>query len=136
MQQFNFQIVYKMSSEMPTDYLSHNVVDVIPWQTSQIFQEQGADPLIRALSQYLIHRTTNCPAPPGTREGLTRLAPDQMTKQTHPGCTVPLPVHGSGGSARHPPARTYPPWARERALKYYYWVGMDVDIATPLRNCQ
>jgi hypothetical protein len=46
MQQFQFQIVYKKGSEMPTNYLSQNIIDTNTWQPSQIFQEQDADPLV------------------------------------------------------------------------------------------
>jgi hypothetical protein len=56
MNTFNFDIVYKKGSEMPTDYLSCNLVNAISWDASTLQQAQNADPLLRALKNFLLNK--------------------------------------------------------------------------------
>jgi hypothetical protein len=53
MQKFQFQIICKKGSEMPTNYLSRNLVHSIGWQNSQIQHKHETDPLIRTLWDHL-----------------------------------------------------------------------------------
>jgi hypothetical protein len=47
--------MYKKGSEMPSDYLSRNLVNSISWEASQLQQAQAADPLLKALKQFLLN---------------------------------------------------------------------------------
>ncbi len=40
MQTLNVEIMYKKGSEMPANYLSQNILDVISWKLYQLQQEQ------------------------------------------------------------------------------------------------
>ena len=56
MNTFDFEIVYKKGSEMPADYLSRNLVSAISWEASELLQAQAADPLIKALKNFLLNK--------------------------------------------------------------------------------
>ncbi len=56
MNTFDFEIVYKKGSEMPADYLSRNLVNAISWEASELLQAQAADPLIKALKNFLLNK--------------------------------------------------------------------------------
>jgi hypothetical protein len=55
MNTYDFDIVYKKGTEMPADYLSRNLVSAISWEASQSQQAQAADPLLKALKQFLLN---------------------------------------------------------------------------------
>jgi hypothetical protein len=52
----DFKIVYKKGSEMPANFLSQNVINSISWNNQQMQQEQGKDPQIKSLKNYLLNR--------------------------------------------------------------------------------
>jgi hypothetical protein len=56
MNSFDFDIVCKKGSEMPPDYLSRNLVNAISWDSSTLQQAQNADPLLRALKNFLLNK--------------------------------------------------------------------------------
>ncbi len=58
MNTYDFDIVYRKGSEMPADYLSRNLVAAISWDASELQQAQNADPLLKALKNFL--QTKNC----------------------------------------------------------------------------
>ncbi len=41
---------------MPADYLSRNLVSAISWEANELLQAQAADPLIRALKNFLLNK--------------------------------------------------------------------------------
>ena len=41
---------------MPTDYLSRNLVSAISWDSAELLQAQTADPLIKALKNFLLNK--------------------------------------------------------------------------------
>jgi len=51
---FDLDIIYKKGSEMPANYLSRNLVNAISWEASQLQQANSADPLLKALINYLL----------------------------------------------------------------------------------
>ncbi len=55
MNTYDFEIMYKKGSEMPADYLSRNLVNAISWEASELQQAQAADPLLKALKQFLLN---------------------------------------------------------------------------------
>ncbi len=56
MNTFDFEIIYKKGSEMPADYLSRNLVRAISWNSDKLLQAQAADPLIKALKNFLLNK--------------------------------------------------------------------------------
>jgi hypothetical protein len=56
MNTFDFEIMYKKGSEMPADYLSHNLVSAISWDSAELLQAQTANPLIKALKNFLLNK--------------------------------------------------------------------------------
>ncbi len=55
MNTYDFEIMYKKGSEMPADYLSRNLVNAISWEVSELQQAQAADPLLKALKEFLLN---------------------------------------------------------------------------------
>jgi hypothetical protein len=53
---FDFEIIYKKGSEMLADYLSCNLVSTISWNSDELLQAQAADPLIKALKNFLLNK--------------------------------------------------------------------------------
>jgi hypothetical protein len=51
----DFDIMHKKGSKMPADYLSRNLVSAISWEASQLQQAQAADPLLKAIKQFLLN---------------------------------------------------------------------------------
>ncbi len=56
MNTFDFDIVYRKGSEMPADYLSRNLVASISWDATDLQNAQNADPLIKALKNFLLNK--------------------------------------------------------------------------------
>jgi hypothetical protein len=56
MNTYDFDIVYKKGSEMPADYLPRNLVAAISWDAADLQQAQNADPLIKALKNFLLNK--------------------------------------------------------------------------------
>jgi hypothetical protein len=56
MNSFNFDIIYKKGSKMSGDYLSRNPINIIMWDSSTLQQAQNADPLLRALKNFLLDK--------------------------------------------------------------------------------
>ncbi len=56
MNTFDFEIIYKKGSEMPADCLSRNLVSAISWDSDELLQAQTADPLIKALKNFLLNK--------------------------------------------------------------------------------
>jgi hypothetical protein len=66
MNTFDFEIIYKKGRKMPADYLSHNLVNTISWNSDKLLQAQAADRLIKALKSFLLKKVlphdTKCQA--------------------------------------------------------------------------
>ncbi len=56
MNSFNFDIIYKKGSKRPADYLSRNLVNIISWDASTLQKAQNADPLLKALKNFLLNK--------------------------------------------------------------------------------
>jgi hypothetical protein len=56
MNTFDFEIIYKKGSEMLADYLSRNLVSTISWNSDELLQAQTADPLIKALKNFILNK--------------------------------------------------------------------------------
>jgi hypothetical protein len=56
MNTYDFDIVYRKGSEMPADYLSGNLVAAISWDASELQQAQNANPLLKALKNFLLNK--------------------------------------------------------------------------------
>jgi hypothetical protein len=56
MNTYDFNIIYKKGSKMPADYLSQNLVAAISWDASALQQAQDADPLLKALKNFLLNK--------------------------------------------------------------------------------
>ena len=52
MNTFDFEIVYKKGSEMPADFLSRNVVDLIFLQNTELAQHQQTDDFVMKLRRF------------------------------------------------------------------------------------
>jgi hypothetical protein len=62
MNTYDFNIIYKKGSEMPANYLSRNIISAILWDASTLAQAQNADPLLRALKNFLLNKELPCDA--------------------------------------------------------------------------
>ncbi len=62
MNTFDFNIIYKKGSDMPADYLSHNIVNPISLDASTLQQAQNAYPLLKALKNFLLNKVLPCNA--------------------------------------------------------------------------
>jgi hypothetical protein len=62
MNSYDFDIIYKKGSEMPADYLSRNIISAISWDSSTLAQAQNADPLLKALKNFLLNKELPCDA--------------------------------------------------------------------------
>jgi hypothetical protein len=56
MNTYDFDIIYKKGSEMPAEYLSHNLINAISWDSLTLQQAQNADPLLKALKTFLLNK--------------------------------------------------------------------------------
>ncbi len=56
MNTYDFEITYRKGSEMPADYLSRNLVAAISWEATDLQQEQNADPLLKAIKNFLLNK--------------------------------------------------------------------------------
>jgi hypothetical protein len=56
MNTYDFDIVYKKGSEMPVDYLSQSLVTAISWDALALQQAQNAEPLLKALKNFLLNK--------------------------------------------------------------------------------
>jgi hypothetical protein len=65
---FNFDIIFKKGSETATDYLSHNLVNAISWDSSTLQQAQNANPLLKALKIFCL--TKSCLTMPNVNPSL------------------------------------------------------------------
>ena len=41
---------------MPADYLSRNLISAISWNSEELLQAQMADPLVKALKNFLLNQ--------------------------------------------------------------------------------
>ncbi len=62
MNTYDFDIIYKKGSKMPANYFSRNLINPISWDTSTLAQAQNADPLLRALKNFLLNKELPCDA--------------------------------------------------------------------------
>ncbi len=56
MNTYDFEITYRKGSEMPADYLSHNLVAATSWDAANLQQAQNADPLLKAIKNFLLNK--------------------------------------------------------------------------------
>jgi len=75
---YYFEIMYKKGSKMPTDYLTRNLVSAISWESSQLQQAQAANPLLRALKQFLLN--SELPHDPKSQSLVRHFANDSFIK--------------------------------------------------------
>jgi hypothetical protein len=148
MNTYDFYIIYKKGSEMPADYLSRNLINAISWDASTLQQAQNADPLLRALKNFLLNKELPCDA---LCQSLIKMFPIDcfieddiiwhcIKRQFEPSRVVIfLPAslkqealtdaHGSQLVSHDGIYKT-----KERLLQCFYWPGMDADIATHLKS--
>ncbi len=134
---------------MLADYLSRNIVNAISWDASTLAQAQNADPLLKALKNFLLNKELPCDA---KCQSLIKIFTNDcfiedaiiwgcIKQQFEPSRVVIfLPAslkqdsltdtHGSqlvghGGIYK----------TKERLLQCFYWPGMDADITTHLKSC-
>jgi hypothetical protein len=147
MNTFDFDIVYKEGSEMPANYLSRNLVAAISWDATDLQNTQNADPLIRALKNFLLNK--ELPLDAKCQQLVKLFANDcfieddivwrRIKRQFEPSRVVIfLPAtlkqqalvdaHGNELVGHDGIYKT-----KERLFQCYYWPGMDADIATHLK---
>ena len=149
MNTFDFDIVYRKGSEMPADYLSRNLVAAISWDPAELQNAQNADPLIKALKNFLLNK--ELPLDAKCQQLVKVFANDcfieddivwrRIKRQFEPSRVVIfLPAtlkqqalvdaHGNELVGHDGIYKT-----KERLFQCYYWPGMDADIATHLKAC-
>jgi hypothetical protein len=149
MNSFDFDIIYKKGSEMPADYLSRNIVNAISWDSTQLAQAQNADPLLKALKNFLLNK--ELPVDAKCQSLIKIFAKDcfiqndiiwhRIKRQFEPSRVVIfLPVllkqdaladaHGNLLVGHDGIYKT-----KEHLLQCFYWPGMDADIAAHLQAC-
>jgi hypothetical protein len=149
MNSYDFEIIYKKGSEMPADYLSRNIVSAISWDSSTLAQAQNADPLLKALKNFLLNKELPCDA---KCQSLIKLfAKDcfieddiiwrRIKRQFEPSRVVIflpaslkqealIDAHGNQLVGHDGIYKM-----KERLLQCFYWPGMDADIASHLKSC-
>ncbi len=146
---YDFDIMYKKGSEMPADYLSRNIVNAISWDSTELAQAQNADPLLRALKNFLLHK--ELPADAKCQSLIKIFANDcfiendiiwrPIKRQFEPSRVVIfLPASlkqealaDANGNLLVGHDGIYK--TKERLLQCFYWPGMDADIAAHLQTC-
>ncbi len=149
MNTFDFDIVYKKGSKMPVDYLSHNLVSAISWNSDKLLQAQTADPLIKALKSFLLNK--ELPHDPKCQLLIKLFSSDcfiedglvwhLIKRQFEPSRVVLfLPAslvtdalteaHGELLTGHDGIYKT-----KEHLMQCFYWPGMDSDIASHLKSC-
>jgi len=149
MNTYDFEITYRKGSEMPADYLSRNLVAAISWDASDLQQAQNADPLIKAIKNFLLNK--ELPQDPKCQQLVKLFSNDcfveddiiwrRVKRQFEPSRVVIfLPVslknqalvdaHGNELVGHDGIYKT-----KERLFQCYYWPGMDADIAAHLQAC-
>jgi hypothetical protein len=146
---YNFQLIYKNGDEMPADYLSRNVVNVIGWSNPELEDLQIRDDRIGWVKRFLVSQ--ELPEDPTFRDSIKKAAEDcfiedglvwkRIRRPGNPNRTVVfLPrrlipqvlaeAHGAALCGHDGIAKT-----RERILQCYYWTGMDADIQKHIQEC-
>jgi hypothetical protein len=149
MNTYDFDIVYKKGCEMPADYLSRNLVAAISWDAADLQQAQNADPLLKALKNFLQNK--ELPHDPKCQQLVKLFANDcfieddiiwrRIKRQFEPSRVIIfLPAslkqqalvdaHGNELVGHDGIYKT-----KERLFQCYYWPGMDADIAAHLKAC-
>ena len=149
MNTYDFEIMYKKGSEMPADYLSRNLVNAISWEVSELQQAQAADPLLKALKEFLLN--SQLPHDPKCQSLVRHFANDcfieddivwRRVKRPFepsrvvvflPTSLVPTALSEAHGNQMVGHDGIYK--TKERLLQCYYWPGMDADIAAHLKTC-
>jgi len=149
MNTYNFDMIYKKDSEMPADYLSCNLISAISCDASALQQAQSADPLLESLKNFLLNKKM----PNDTKwQSLVKLFSNDcfievdiiwhhIKWQFQPSRVVIfLPAllvleafdnaHGNLLVGHDGIYKT-----KECLLQFYYWPGMDADIATHFKSC-
>ena len=145
----DFEIRYKKGSKMPADYLSHNVVKAISWETQDLWMAQDNDNFIKSLKNCLLnkelpkdlkcqtlfrHFANNCFIendvvwkrvkrnfePSRVVIFLTESLVSQVLQEAHWHL-----LSGHDGIYK----------TKERLLRCYYWLGMDADNAQHIHHC-
>jgi len=147
MNTYDFEIMYKKGSEMPADYLSRNLVNAISWEASELQQAQTADPLLKALKEFLLN--SQLPHDPKCQSLIKHFANDcfieddiiwRRVKRPFepsrvvvflPTSLVPTALSEAHGNQMVGHDGIYK--TKERLLQCYYWPGMDADIAAHLK---
>jgi hypothetical protein len=149
MNTFDFEIMYKKGSEMPADYLSRNLVSAISWDSAELLQAQTADPLIKALKNFLLNK--ELPHDPKCQSLVKLFSNDcfiedglvwrRIKRQFEPSRVVlflPAALTTDAMTEAHGQLLTghdgiYK--TKERLMQCFYWPGMDADIANHLKRC-
>jgi hypothetical protein len=146
---YDFEILYKKGSEMPADYLSRNAIDSINWDGNDLSEAQTKDPLIKAITEYLMNRTI--PSDPKCQSIVKHYAPDCFIENNiiwrrlkrHgetsrvvifvPQSLVPHVLQDAHGHILAGHEGIFK--TKERILQCYFWPGMDKDIIEHLKAC-
>jgi hypothetical protein len=149
MNMFDFEIMYKKGSEMPADYLSRNLVSAISWDSAELLQAQTANPLIKALKNFLLNKelphdpkcqswvklfSNNCFIEDGLvwRRIKRQFEPIRVVLFLPAALTTDAmtEAHGQLLTGHDGIYKT-----KERLMQCFYWPGMDADIAAHLKSC-
>jgi hypothetical protein len=142
-----FDIIYKKGSEMPADYLSHNLVSAISWDSKELLQAQNADHLIKALKVFLLNKelpheakcqslikllSNNCFIEDGFiwRCVKHQFEPSQVVLSASQVLDTLVKAHCELLTGHDGIYKT-----KERLMHCFYWPGMDTDIATHFKSC-
>jgi Integrase zinc binding domain len=149
MNMFDFEIIYKKGSVMPADYLSRNLVSAISWNSDELLQAQAADPLIKALKNFLLNKELphdqKCQALVKLffndcfiEDGLVWRRIKQEFEPSQVVLFLPASLVTDALTEAHGELLTghdsiYK--TKERLMQCFYWPGKDSDIATHLKSC-
>jgi Integrase zinc binding domain/Integrase core domain len=134
---------------MPANYLSRNFVNAISWDASTLQQAQNADPLLRALKNFLINNELPCDAK--CQSLIKIVANDCFIEDDIIWCRIKRQFEPSQVVIFLPASLKHEALAdacgsqlvghdgiyktKERLLQCFYWPGMDADIAAHLKSC-
>ncbi len=134
---------------MPADYLSQNIVTVISWDASALQNAQNANPLLKALKNFLLNK--ELPHDAKCQSLIKLFANDcfiendiiwlRIKRQFElsqvviflPGSLKQEALVDAHGNQLVGHDNIYK--TKERLLQCFYWPGMDADIANYLKAC-
>ena len=151
--EFDFKIVYKKGSEMPADFLSRNVVELLDYEHSEWVEKQNSEEWIKQVKDFMLNKVkpsneiatrlmnnhywlkrfyvsedllwTRVPVQGEAAERVAIVLPQSEVQ------AVLKDGHGSVFSGHEGMLKT-----KMRLLQQYWWPNMDRDISDFLNSCQ